>query len=180
MKRYCLMSQEGKTVKRTFVAGTPAETRCLGKLLGEHLEGGEIILLAGSLGAGKTTMVQGIAAGLGIQEPVKSPSFVLERIYRGRPALHHFDFYRLTQEDIIESGLLYDIEDSAVIAIEWPERAGEALPGWTLKVSIEFHEEWVDSKRVKSENKRKITIESSVVRWVEVIEAIWKHRQANS
>ena len=78
------MSQGSKRAKRTLVVEDPSETRCLGRLLGERLQGGEIILLAGALGAGKTTMVQGIAAGLGIQEPVKSPSFVLERIYRGR------------------------------------------------------------------------------------------------
>ncbi|HAF66947.1 MAG TPA: hypothetical protein DCG91_04050 [Clostridiales bacterium UBA9857] len=90
------------------------------------------------------------------------------------------DSYRLTQEDIIESGLLYDIEDSAVIAIEWPERAGEALQGWTLKVTIEFYDEPVNSTRVIAENKRKITLESSDVRWVEVIEAIWRHTQQHA
>ncbi|HHT85144.1 MAG TPA: tRNA (adenosine(37)-N6)-threonylcarbamoyltransferase complex ATPase subunit type 1 TsaE [Firmicutes bacterium] len=174
-----MMHQENKTAKRTLVVETPSETRCLGKLLGEQLKGGEVILLAGSLGAGKTTMVQGIAAGLGIQEHVKSPSFVLERIYRGRLVLHHFDFYRLTQEDILESGLLYDIDDSAVVAIEWPERAGEALPDSTLKVNIGFHEECLDSRPVKSENKCRITLETSEARWVEVIETIWRHRNEN-
>lgn len=169
------MSQGSKRAKRTLVVEDPSDTRCLGRLLGERLQGGEIILLAGALGAGKTTMVQGIAAGLGIQEPVKSPSFVLERIYRGRLVLHHFDFYRLTQEDVIEAGLLYDIDDSAVVAIEWPERAGEALPGWTLKVGIHFHEECLDPGSVKSENKRRITLESTDARWVEVIETIGRH-----
>ncbi|HOA70329.1 MAG: tRNA (adenosine(37)-N6)-threonylcarbamoyltransferase complex ATPase subunit type 1 TsaE [Bacillota bacterium] len=174
------MMQESNTARRTFLVESADETRYLGMLLGSELEGGEVILLEGTLGAGKTTMVQGIAAGLGIHEPVKSPSFVLERIYWGRLVLHHFDFYRLTQEDIMEAGLLYDIDESAVVVIEWPERAGEALQGWTLKVTIEFYDEPVNSTRVIAENKRKITLESSDVRWVEVIEAIWRHTQQHA
>lgn len=173
------MSANSETGKRTLVVESPCEARFLGRTLGEQLEGGEVILMAGSLGAGKTTMVQGIAVGLGIHEPVKSPSFVLERIYRGRLVLHHFDFYRLSQEEVIESGLLYDIEDSAVIAIEWPERAGEALPGWTLKINIEFHEVCLDPGQEKSMDKRKVTLESTTARWVKVIENIWKDRNEN-
>jgi len=62
----------------------PDDTRKIGKAIGRRLMGGEVILLKGTLGAGKTTLVQGIARGLDIEGPVQSPSFVLERIHRGR------------------------------------------------------------------------------------------------
>ena len=76
-------------------------------------------MLAGPLGAGKTVMVQGMAQGLGISRSVSSPSFVLEKIYQGSLILHHFDFYRLNREEVIESGLLLDLDPRSVAVIEW-------------------------------------------------------------
>lgn len=160
--------------KRTFIVESADETRFLGKLLGERLTGGETIFMMGPLGSGKTTMVQGIAAGLGVKERVKSPSFILERIYQGRLTLHHFDFYRLKEEEIVDSGLLCDLEDASVTVIEWPQRAGALLPEQTLGVSIEFHDVRIGGEKTESLNKRRIVLESADSRWVKVIESIWK------
>ena len=78
----------------------------MGQLLGEACRGGEVLLLEGDLGAGKTTLAQGVAAGLGVTAPVISPTFILLREYEGRLPLYHFDFYRLDDEDdVLKIGL---------------------------------------------------------------------------
>ncbi len=174
------MARNLQNNKYTLVTQSPCETKALGRILGEKLEGGEVILMAGSLGAGKTTMVQGMALGLGIDKPVKSPSFVLERIYRGRAVLHHFDFYRLNPEEVIEAGLLWDLDDLAIAVIEWPERAGEALSEWALKIDIEFDEERLELGLPKAMDTRKITLESSNAKWGEILEnVIRQYKQEN-
>lgn len=105
-------------------------TQALGQTLGELLEPGAVILLEGDLGAGKTTLVQGMAAALGITEPVVSPTFVLVNEYpEGRIPLYHFDLYRLTPAEV-ESIALADYWEGSetapgVVAIEWPERLPE-------------------------------------------------------
>jgi tRNA threonylcarbamoyladenosine biosynthesis protein TsaE len=114
----------------------PDDTRKIGKAIGSRLRGGEVILLKGTLGAGKTTLVQGIARGLGIEGPVQSPSFVLERIHRGRLELRHLDLYRLTGAEALEAGLLSEMGESDVTVIEWAERA-EGLIRADLEVRIE-------------------------------------------
>lgn len=114
-----------------------------------------MILLKGPLGAGKTTLVQGIARGLGIEGPVQSPSFVLERIHRGRLELRHLDLYRLSGEEALEAGLLSDIGDDQVTVIEWAERA-EGLIDADLEVKIE---------RTSEEENRSISIEAKNPAW---------------
>ncbi len=115
----------------------PGETRAIGKAIGERCRGGEVILLKGPLGAGKTTLVQGIARGLGIEGPVQSPSFVLERIHRGRLALRHLDLYRLTGAEALETGLLSEMDEDEVTVIEWGERA-EGLLSADLEIRIDM------------------------------------------
>ena len=112
-------------------------TRELGAEVGKRLSGGEVLLLQGPLGAGKTTFAQGIAAGLGIPGPVQSPSFVLERIHRGRLTLRHLDFYRLTAPEVAEAGLLEDLSDTDVAVVEWADRAGN-IPSATLRIRLSF------------------------------------------
>ncbi|HHY17152.1 MAG TPA: tRNA (adenosine(37)-N6)-threonylcarbamoyltransferase complex ATPase subunit type 1 TsaE [Firmicutes bacterium] len=145
-------------------------TRRLGRAIGEHLEGSEIIVLAGPLGAGKTVMVQGMAQGLGISRSVSSPSFVLEKIYQGSLILHHFDFYRLNREEVIESGLLLDLDPRSVAVIEWAERAGDAVPDWTLKITLEFDAGAMGPGLPDAIEKRIITLESATARWGEIVE----------
>lgn len=110
-------------------------TQDLGRAIGKRLVGGEVILLSGPLGAGKTTLVQGIAAGLGVAGRVQSPSFVLERIHQGRLVLRHLDFYRLGESEIEDAGLLDEPDNGTVTVIEWAERAGGTLDA-TLRITI--------------------------------------------
>ena len=122
---------------RTFavLSDSAESTRKLGQAIGERFSGGETVLLSGPLGAGKTTLVQGIAAGLGVRGSVQSPSFVLERIHRGRLILRHLDFYRLSPAEVAEAGLLEERCESDVTVVEWAERAGE-IPDATLRILL--------------------------------------------
>jgi len=96
--------------------------KALGKTIGALLRGGEIIELIGDVGSGKTTLVKGIAVGLGIDEYVQSPSFTISRLYKGRNhiTLAHYDFYRLDEPGIMANELQEVAEDSnTVTIIEW-------------------------------------------------------------
>jgi tRNA threonylcarbamoyladenosine biosynthesis protein TsaE len=117
------------------------ETYALGHQLGARLHGGEILLLNGPLGAGKTVLVKGIAASLGIDpEEVTSPSFTLVNPYRGRLPLFHIDLYRLENGPAAAHAVDLDEligEERAVIVIEWAERLGQyPLPATVWRVTI--------------------------------------------
>ena len=102
----------------------------LGKEIGQKVRGGEVIQLISDLGGGKTTLTKGIAAGLGVKEPVTSPSFTVTKEYDGAQLrLHHYDFYRLEGIGILTSELAEALQDKkAVIAIEWAKESIELLP----------------------------------------------------
>lgn len=123
-----ISSAEGKLLTGEWISNGAEETFDLGKQVGGGLAGGEILLLSGSLGAGKTIFVKGIAAGLGIDPTeVTSPSFTLVNPYQGRLSLYHIDLYRL--DDGAPSAHAVDLDDmltqeKAVIVIEWAERLG--------------------------------------------------------
>lgn len=121
----------------TVYSDSPKNTRAFGEAIGRRLTGGEIVLLGGPLGAGKTTLAQGIALGLGVRGPVQSPSFVLERIHRGRLTLRHLDFYRLTPRDVDEAGFLDETDGSSVVVIEWAERGGD-IPDACILITLSF------------------------------------------
>ncbi len=119
------------------ITHTPAETADLGRRLGVACRGGEVILLEGALGAGKTTLTQGLAAGLGVSAPVVSPTFVLLREYRGRLPLYHFDFYRLEDGDHAADLQFADyLETDGVAVIEWPSYAPEVISETYLRVTL--------------------------------------------
>lgn len=113
-------------VVRSF---SPGETENVGRKMAEGLRGGEVIALRGGLGAGKTAFVRGLAAGLGYQGRVQSPTFTIVNEYiGGRLPLFHFDLYRLGSEDeLFEIGWEDYLERGGVCALEWSENAGEAL-----------------------------------------------------
>ena len=87
---------------------SPDDTRAVGRRLGELSSGGEVFALHGPLGAGKTCFAQGIAAGLDIDGPIASPTYLIHRWHQGRLTLHHFDLYRLDVEEDLESVGLFD------------------------------------------------------------------------
>jgi tRNA threonylcarbamoyladenosine biosynthesis protein TsaE len=126
----------------TFKTSTsgPNDTSRLGVKLAGLLLGGEVIELASDLGGGKTVLVGGIAKGLGIIEPVASPTFTVSRIYRlpdGRE-LHHFDFYRLAPDDLVATELAEVAGDPGIItAIEWAGQVGSKLPADRIRIAIE-------------------------------------------
>lgn len=112
-----------------FVSHSPQATQALGSKLGGLVRPGDVILLIGELGAGKTCFVQGLARGLGIEDNVSSPSFVLLREYKGRLPLYHIDLYRLEKlPEIADLGFDDYFYGEGVSVIEWANRALELLP----------------------------------------------------
>jgi tRNA threonylcarbamoyladenosine biosynthesis protein TsaE len=99
------------------------ETAAIGERLATELAAGQLILVHGVLGAGKTAFVRGLARGFGVREDeVSSPTFTLIQEYRGRLVLHHVDLYRLTPREVEDLGLDDLLSSGGVVAIEWPER----------------------------------------------------------
>lgn len=115
----------------THVTADPDGTRRVAMALADALAPGEVVLLDGDLGAGKTVFVQGLAAGLGIDpREVTSPTFTLVHEYRGgRLPLQHVDLYRLGAVDLDDVGLDPDLAASGVVAVEWAERWLRPQPG---------------------------------------------------
>ncbi len=123
-----------------FFSHSPEQTRRLGMRLGAALQTGDVICLQGELGAGKTTFVQGLAAGWGSLDAVSSPTFVLVNLYR-RPAggqLFHFDTYRIESSLEAEELDLEAMLSSGALVIEWPERMVSVLPAERLWIKLEY------------------------------------------
>lgn len=125
-------------MKRTFCSRSSAQTCTLGRRLADRLPPATVVLLHGPLGAGKTTLVQGMAEALSIREPVSSPTFALAHEYRGgRLPLYHLDLYRLAgPDDVWEAGLAEYLEADGVTVIEWADRLGPLAPPDRLDVEI--------------------------------------------
>jgi tRNA threonylcarbamoyladenosine biosynthesis protein TsaE len=110
------------------VSGSPDETRALGIRLGQAACPGDVVLLEGEFGAGKTVLVQGLAEGLGVESQVTSPSFVIMNQHQGRLTLFHVDLYRVEQLDPeLEDTVFETVESGGVTAIEWPGLLPESL-----------------------------------------------------
>ncbi|HEX5368650.1 MAG TPA: tRNA (adenosine(37)-N6)-threonylcarbamoyltransferase complex ATPase subunit type 1 TsaE [Dehalococcoidia bacterium] len=132
-----------------FESRSPAETQRLGRRLAALLRPGDVILLQGELGAGKTCFSQGIGAGLKVAEPVKSSSFVLVNEYHGRLHVYHADLFRLEDpQQVFELGLEENAEDGLLL-VEWPDRAPQEMPPDHLMARFE----------TTGERSRRITLE---------------------
>jgi len=114
-----------------------AETEAVGFALAKQLKKGDIVKMYGDLGAGKTAFVRGLARGLSYDGIVQSPTFSLCNVYEGAATLYHFDLYRLRgPEDLEGIGFFDYLEEDAVFAIEWCERAEDVLPDTCHTVRI--------------------------------------------
>lgn len=124
----------------SIITASPEETREVGEDLGRCLSSSLVLSLIGGLGSGKTTLIQGIARGLGVSSPVKSPSFVLIREYAGQVPLFHFDLYRITRdEEILNLGYEeYCYQKRGVVVIEWADRIERHLPSEHLRINMDI------------------------------------------
>lgn len=134
-----------------IITKSEEETIRLGEKLSKGLKPGDLVALSGDLGAGKTTLVKGIAKGLGVADyrHVNSPSFVLVKEYKGKLPLYHFDIYRLNKlKDIEDIGYEDYLGRRGVVVIEWAKKMGRILPKGYLGISL----------KIKSPNERIINI----------------------
>jgi tRNA threonylcarbamoyladenosine biosynthesis protein TsaE len=117
------------------------ETRQLGACIAELTRGGDLVLLAGDLGAGKTTFAKGFGAALGVTESITSPTFTLVSQYQGRLEFNHIDVYRLDQVDeVLDLGLAEMLDDGGVTLIEWGDTIIPALPADFLEIRLRIGE----------------------------------------
>ncbi|MGA7911168.1 MAG: tRNA (adenosine(37)-N6)-threonylcarbamoyltransferase complex ATPase subunit type 1 TsaE [Candidatus Dormiibacterota bacterium] len=110
------------TTLREQVTDSPAETEAAGEALGRRLRIGDVVLLKGELGAGKTTFVRGVARGAGSDAPVASPTFQLVRVYPGRVQLAHVDLYRIEKPPELADLGLDELADQGAVLVEWGDR----------------------------------------------------------
>jgi tRNA threonylcarbamoyladenosine biosynthesis protein TsaE len=143
------------------VLRTVADTKAFGRRLAAALEAGDLVVLSGPLGAGKTALTQGIGEGLGVEGRVTSPTFVIARVHRpgpgGRVPLVHVDAYRLREAGPVElDDLDLDAEiDSSVVVVEWGEGLVEQLSDSHLEIRLERHDD----------DSRTATVEAVGPRW---------------
>lgn len=136
----------------TYRSESPTETEQLGQKLAAQLEPGTVVAFFGGMGMGKTVFTRGLARGLGCTESVSSPTFALVQEYGGQPPLVHFDMYRITTWDDLDSTGFYDYIDMGyILAVEWSENIENALPEDAVRVEIK--------KADNVENARMITID---------------------
>jgi tRNA threonylcarbamoyladenosine biosynthesis protein TsaE len=148
-----------RAAARALVAGSarvptraPAETMAVAEALVELLRPGDVVILAGGIGSGKTVFAKGVARALDVREDVVSPSFTLHNVYEGRLTLNHFDFYRLeTAREAFELAL-DETADEALTLVEWGERFPEAIAPPYLEVRLELGEaeddRWLSGRAV--------------------------------
>lgn len=144
--------------RQIFHSHSPEETYALGRQLGEKCKSGQVYTLTGDLGVGKTLFTQGFAKGLGILEPVSSPTFTILQIYdTGRLPFYHFDVYRIgSVEEMDEIGWEDCIYGQGVCVVEWAELIEEILPENRFRILIEKDaEQGFDYRRITLEEVRK-------------------------
>lgn len=139
-----------------FISNSPDETQSFAADMAKRLTAGDVLCLYGDLGAGKTAFVQGLAKGLGIDEPITSPTFTIVNEYEGRLPLYHFDVYRIADSDeMYEVGFDEYVYGEGVSVIEWPQLIADILP--ERRFDIEIKKDFG-----KGENYREITVKECV------------------
>ncbi|HVE93567.1 MAG TPA: tRNA (adenosine(37)-N6)-threonylcarbamoyltransferase complex ATPase subunit type 1 TsaE [Acidimicrobiales bacterium] len=118
---------------------SPDRTRAIAAALAGVSRPGDLVLLSGDLGAGKTTFTQGFAAALGVTEPVTSPTFTLLNAYEGRVRILHADVYRMeVLQEVFDLGLHESLDDGDIALVEWGDAASAALPVERLEIALRF------------------------------------------
>ena len=141
------------------------ETARIGSALGQYAEAGDVFLLSGELGAGKTCLTQGIAKGLGVDEYVRSPTFVLVSVHQGRLPLYHIDIYRLDEvAEVVDLGLEEYLAGDGVSVIEWASKALEVFPQPYMLVTLTY----------EGENERLIQLEAMGERYESLLSQVEK------
>lgn len=148
---------------------TEEQTVALGRRLGEMASAGDVFLLSGELGTGKTCLVRGIAKGMGVSDYASSPSFVIIRQYQGRLTLYHMDFYRLERpEEIADLGIDEYLNGEGVCAVEWAERASGLLPAEHLHIALSY---------AALEGQRSIVLSAAGSRYGTIVDRLLTHPQ---
>ena len=154
------------TFNACISSSSPEQTREIGRAIGEQSRAGDILLLTGELGAGKTCFIQGLAEGLGVPGYVRSPTFVLTHQYSGRLTLFHLDLYRIDGPlEAWDLGLEEQLFGGGVCAVEWADRTPEIFPDGCLWVHLDYEPDCPPSDpaldrasdNVTSENRRVIS-----------------------
>jgi len=185
-------TQEEAISTLDIISHSSAQTQRLGMRLGELLQGGELLLLSGQLGTGKTTFTQGLARGMGINEIISSPTFTLLKEYAGRslsvthdeqgsivlgqqhpqrvgPALYHFDLYRLDDpEEILDLGFDDYFFSNGVCVVEWADKADLLWPTEHLRIRM----------KMLSETKRGFLFTTTSMRYAELLQQFQKNTYA--
>ena len=135
-----------------FLTNSPGETEKLGEALAQRLRPGDVVAYRGDLGAGKTAFTRGLAKGLGVREPVTSPTYTIVNEYTsGRMPLFHFDMYRLrSADDLFDIGWEDYLERGGVCAVEWSENVEEALES-PVRVTIRHAAQGLDCREITIE-----------------------------
>jgi tRNA threonylcarbamoyladenosine biosynthesis protein TsaE len=141
---------------------SPAATRRIGRRLGSYLQAGDVVLLQGELGAGKTCLAQGIGEGLSVEEQIKSSAFVLVNEYEGRLKMHLADLYRLSERAEVADLALEENAAAGALVVEWPDRAWEEMPRERLLIRLK----WL------AERSRELTLEPEGARARELAEKL--------
>lgn len=148
---------------------SPRETQALGAALGKSAQSGDLLLLCGDLGSGKTCLTQGIARGLKVADAVRSPTFVLATEYTGRLPLYHVDLYRLDDiREVDDLGLDDYIEGEGVCVVEWADKAMPFFPEEHLLVEVEA----TSNKAFSSNKERTIRITPYGIRYSRLVEQV--------
>lgn len=133
-----MSASERKQRRRRLVSHSAAETEALGARIARGLRAGDVVVVSGEVGTGKTTLIRGACRALGVKGPVTSPTFTIGRRYRGRVPISHLDFYRLEGLDGEDPALLEDyLQPDSVAFVEWPAAAEPQFAGRrTLEVGL--------------------------------------------
>jgi len=138
-----------------YLSHSVAETERIGEELGRNLKPGAVLAYRGDLGAGKTAFTRGLARGLGYAGRVTSPTFTIVNEYEGRIPLFHFDLYRLdSADDLFAIGWEDYLARDGVCAVEWSERAEDALPEDAVNIRFSIHPEHDDWRLITVEEER--------------------------